>query len=82
MTSSDAETDSKLNIIIILYCTSLQSGENNKQRIKYAGQHVVERRTVLETIARRNRNWIGHMIRGEVVLREMIEGRMVGEIGL
>ena len=33
------------------------------------------------TIARRKKKWIGHVIRGEGLLRKVIEGKMVGKRG-
>ena len=32
-----------------------------------------------ETIVRRKKNWIGHILRGEGLLKDVIEGRMEGK---
>src|SRR5580692_6210184 len=40
---------------------------------------VGEKRSLLETIVRRNKNWIGHILRGEGLLKDVIEGRMEGK---
>ena len=44
-------------------------------------RRVGESRTMMMTIVRRKKNWIGHIIRGEGLLREVIEGNMVGKRG-
>ena len=44
-------------------------------------RRVGESRTMMMTAARRKKNWIGHVIRWEGLLREVIEGKMVGKIG-
>ena len=44
-------------------------------------RRVGESRTMMMTIVRRKKNWIGHIIRGEGLLREVIEGKMVGKRG-
>src|SRR6218665_2042279 len=33
----------------------------------------------MDVIWRRKKNWIGHIVRGESLLKEMIEGRMIGK---
>ena len=40
---------------------------------------VGERRQMVDTIVRRKKNWIGHSLRHECLLREVIEGKMVGK---
>jgi hypothetical protein len=42
-------------------------------------QTVGEGRTLIKTIRERQRKWIGHMMRGDSLLRNIIEGRMEGE---
>ena len=42
---------------------------------------VGERRTLIETIVRRKKNWIGHVLRGQGTLKKIIEGRMEGKRG-
>jgi hypothetical protein len=42
--------------------------------------HIVgERKCLVEMITKRKKNWIGHVIRGEGILKEVIEGRMEGK---
>jgi len=42
---------------------------------------VQEERSLMDVIWRRKKNWIGHILRGESLLREVIEveGRMIGK---
>src|SRR6218665_2837020 len=40
-------------------------------------QMVQEERSLMDVIWRRKKNWIGHILRG--LLREVIEGRMIGK---
>ena len=42
-------------------------------------QMVQEERSLMEVIWRRKKNWIGQILRGEILLREVIEGRMLGK---
>jgi hypothetical protein len=42
---------------------------------------VNERRQLITVIKRRKRRWIGHVLRGDGMLREVMEGRMNGERG-
>ena len=42
---------------------------------------VGEKRAMVETIVRRKKSWMGHIMRGEGLLREVIEGRMEGKRG-
>src|SRR6218665_2618679 len=42
-------------------------------------QMVQEERSFMDVIWRRKKNWIGHILRGESLLREVIEGRMIGK---
>src|SRR6218665_2342472 len=42
-------------------------------------QIVQEERSLMEVIWRRKKNWISHILRGESLLREVIEGRMIGK---
>ena len=44
-------------------------------------RRVGESRTMMMIIVRRKKNWIGHVIRGEGLLREVLEGKMVGKRG-
>ena len=41
-------------------------------------QVVQEGRSLKDVIWRRKTNWIGYILRGESLLREVIEGRMIG----
>ena len=40
---------------------------------------VGERRCLIETIMRRKKNWIGHVLRGESLMKDVLEGRMDGK---
>ena len=40
---------------------------------------VQEERSLMDVIWRRYKNWIGHILRGESLLREVIEGWMIGK---
>ena len=39
---------------------------------------VKEKKNVLRTVKSRNTNWIGHILRGNCILKHVIEGRMEG----
>jgi hypothetical protein len=39
---------------------------------------VGEKRSMIGTIRSRQRKWIGHIVRGDTMLRKIIEGRMEG----
>src|SRR6218665_1650759 len=40
---------------------------------------VQEERSLMDVIWRRKKNWVGHILRGESPVREVIEGRMIGK---
>jgi len=40
---------------------------------------IGEKRSMVETIVKRKKNWIGHIIRGDGLLKDVIEGRMEGK---
>ena len=42
---------------------------------------VDEKRTLMDTIRTRQKNWIGHILRGNSLHKEIIEGRMEGKRG-
>jgi len=42
-------------------------------------QLVPEKRSLMDVIWRRKKIWIGHIPRGESLLKEVIEGRMIGK---
>ena len=42
---------------------------------------VGEKRVLIETIIRRKKNWIGHVLRGEGMMKEIIEGKFNGRKG-
>ena len=42
-------------------------------------RRVGEKRHMMETIIRRKKTWIGHVLRGNGLLKTVIEGRMVGK---
>jgi len=39
---------------------------------------VEERRKIIETIVNRKKNWIGHILRGDELLKDVIEGEWRG----
>jgi hypothetical protein len=44
-------------------------------------RRVGEKRTMLETIVWRKKNWIGHIMRGDGLMKEVMEGKMEGKRG-
>ena len=40
---------------------------------------VGEKRSLINTITRRQKNWIGHILRGNNLIKELIEGRLYGK---
>jgi len=42
-------------------------------------RRVKENRCFITTIYRRQKNWIGHILRGDGLLRDVMEGRMMGK---
>ena len=38
-----------------------------------------EKRSLINTITRRQKNWIDHILRGNNLLKELIEGRLYGK---
>lgn len=44
-------------------------------------QMVGEKRSLITTIRERQKNWVGHVLRGDSLLKEIIEGRMEGKRG-
>jgi hypothetical protein len=40
---------------------------------------VNESRCLIRTVYKRQKNWIGHVLRGDGLLKEVIEGRMLGK---
>ena len=42
-------------------------------------RRVKENRCLITTIYRRQKNWIGHILRGDELLRDVMEGRMMGK---
>src|SRR5688572_21563806 len=40
---------------------------------------VGQKRCLVKTIRERKKNWIGHMFRGNGLLRDVLEGRMLGK---
>jgi hypothetical protein len=45
------------------------------------GGRVGEKRSMVETIIRRRKNWIGHIMRGYGLMKEVMEGKMEGKRG-
>ena len=44
-------------------------------------KRVKEERNLLKIIRRRKKNWLGHILRGENMLRDVLEGKMNGKRG-
>src|ERR1043165_1287848 len=42
-------------------------------------QRVEEKRSLITTLRDRQKNWIGHILRGDSLLRDIIEGTMEGK---
>ena len=42
-------------------------------------ERVGEKRSLMNTIIQRKKNWLGHVLRGENLLKMVIEGRMEGK---
>ena len=40
---------------------------------------VGEKRSLINTITRRQKNWIGYVLRGNNLIKELIEGRLYGK---
>jgi len=54
----------------------------DREYIKHGGTwRVGESRTIVYIIARRKTNWVGHVMRGNGMLREATEGTVWGEKG-
>jgi len=43
-------------------------------------QRAKEERNILHTVKRRKANWIGHILRGNCFLKQVIEGKIEGRI--
>ena len=44
-------------------------------------REVREERSLLENVVKRKKNWIGHIVRGEGLLKHVMEGRTEGKRG-
>ena len=40
-----------------------------------------EKRSMVETIVRKKKNWIEHIMRGDGLMKEVVEGKMEGKRG-
>ena len=38
-----------------------------------------EKRSLINTITRRQKHWIGHILRGNNLIKELVEGRLYGK---
>ena len=54
---------------------SWKDKKTNQQVLEIVG----ERRTLIETITGKKKKWIGHILRRDSLLKEVIEGRMEGQ---
>ena len=50
---------------------------SNEEVLKRVG----ETRCLIKAVYERKKNWIGHVLRGNGLLRDVLEGRMVGKRG-
>ena len=48
-------------------------GKDNKRR---GPEESGRERSMVETIVRRKKNWIGHIMRGDGLMKEVMEGKM------
>jgi len=55
--------------------SELGGQKSNEEVLKEVG----EDRKLVELIVRRKKNWIGHIVRGNGLLKKVIEGRMQGK---
>src|SRR5215469_7050177 len=55
--------------------TSWKDKKSNDEVLKQVG----ESRSLVNTVIGRKRNWIGHVLRGDGLLLEVMEGRMEGK---
>ena len=44
-------------------------------------ERVGEERQLIKLIRNRKKNWVGHVLRGDLLLKEVMEGRMEGKRG-
>ena len=51
--------------------------KTNEQVLREVG----EERRLLQSVEKRKRNWIGHVVRGERLMKKVVEGRMKGKRG-
>jgi hypothetical protein len=58
-------------VLTILYRVSILSNEEVLFRVK-------EQRNILHAISKRKANWIGHILRRNCLLRQVIEGKIKG----
>ena len=49
---------------------------------EYVLSQVNEKRKLLNTILESRKRWVGHILRGDSLVKEVIEGRMEGKIGI
>ena len=49
--------------------------KTNEEILKIVG----EKRRLVNMVVERKKRWIGHMLRGDRVMREVLEGRMIGK---
>ena len=53
----------------------------NQKTNEYVLDLVKEKRKLLNTVLERKKQWLGHILREESLLKEVIEGRMEGKRG-
>jgi len=51
----------------------------NMKTIEEVLQVVQGDRSLMDVVCKRKKNWIGYVLRGENLLRKVIDGRMIGK---
>jgi len=61
----------------------VEKDEKSKLDDKVTNEEILnkvgEKRQLISVIRNRQKNWIGHVLRGKVLFREVMEGRMEGK---
>src|SRR6201996_1944477 len=50
-------------------------------RMSYVLEAVGEKRKLIDTIMERKRKWLGHILRGDSLVKDVLEGRLEGRGG-
>ena len=65
----------KCNIHIYIQRVSWTERKTNEEVLKTVG----EERRLVKTIVERKKKWIGHILRGKGLMKDVLEGRMEGK---